>query len=86
MKSTGFFLSRALFRGMLLALMLLLTGCIGALPIPQFSNQPTYGTRLRAKDTAFIRVGTTSAFAVFDTLSTKCVCDPRHRAVAFTSN
>jgi len=69
---------------MLLVLPFLLTGCIGVLPLPQFSNQPIHGTRLRARDTAFIRAGTTSASELFSALGTDCVCDPRHRAVAFT--
>ena len=68
----------------LLALAFLLTGCIGVLPFPQLSNQPAHGTKLRAKDTAFIRVGTTSASELFATLGTDCVCDPRQRAVAFS--
>jgi hypothetical protein len=67
-----------------LASALILSGCIGALPFPRLSNQPTYGTKLRAKDTAFIRVGTTSASELFGTLGTDCVCDPRQRAVAFS--
>jgi len=68
----------------LLTLAFLLTGCIGALPFPRLSNQPTHGTKLRAKDTSFIRVGTTSASELFGTLGTDCVCDPRQRAVAFS--
>jgi len=73
-----------LFQVMLPALAFLLTGCIGVLPLPQLSNQPTHGTKLRAKDTAFIRVGTTSASELFGTLGTDCLCDPRQRAVAFS--
>jgi hypothetical protein len=84
MKATRSFPPRALVRGMLPALIFLVTGCVGVLPFPQFSNQPTHGTRLRARDTTFIRVGTTSASEVFGTLGTNCVCDPRHRTVAFT--
>jgi hypothetical protein len=68
----------------LLTLTFLLTGCIGVLPFPQFSNQPMHGTKLRAKDTAFIHVGTTSASELFSTLGTDCVCDPRQRAVALS--
>jgi hypothetical protein len=68
----------------LVTLTFLLTGCIGALPLPRVSSQPTHGTQLRAKDIAFIRVGTTSASELFGTLGTDCVCDPRHRAVAFS--
>jgi hypothetical protein len=71
------------FKVTLLALTFLLTGCIGVLPFPQFSNQPTHGTKLGAQDTAFIRSGTTSASELFGTLGTNCVCDPRQRAVAF---
>ena len=84
MKSIGFLLPRAWLRGMFLALTLPLTGCVGALPFPRFSNQPICGNKLRDKDTAFIRAGTTSASELFGTLGTNCVCDPRHRAVAFT--
>ena len=73
-----------LFQVMLPALAFLLTGCIGVLPLPQLSNQPTHGTKLHAKDTAFIRVGTTPASELFGTLGTDCLCDPRQRAVAFS--
>jgi hypothetical protein len=67
-----------------LLLILLLTGCIGMLPIPKFSNQHTHGTIVRAQDTAFIRVGTTSAAELFHNLGTNCISDPRQRAVAFS--
>ena len=73
-----------LFQVVLLALAFLLTGCIGVMPFPQLSNQPTHGTKLGARDTAFIRVGTTSASELFGALGTNCVCDPRQRAVAFS--
>lgn len=84
MNTTRSFLPGALFQVILLALASLLTGCIGVLPIPQFSNQPTRGTVLRTQDTSFIRVGTTSAAELFGALGTDCVCDPRQRAVAFS--
>jgi hypothetical protein len=74
----------ALLPALLFALSFLLTGCVGLMPFPQFSNKPTHGTKLRAKDTAFIRVGTTSASELFGTLGTDCLCDPRQRAVAFS--
>ena len=67
----------------LLALTLLLTGCV-VVPVPEFSNQPMHGTKLRAEDIAFIRVGATSASELFGTLGTNCLCDPRQRAVAFS--
>ncbi len=82
--STRPLLQLALFQVMLLALTCLLTGCVGVLPFPQFSNQPMHGTKLRAKDTAFVRLGTTSASELFGTLGTNCLCDPRKRAVAFS--
>jgi hypothetical protein len=75
---------RVWFQVTLFALTFVLTGCIGILPIPQFSNRPTQGTRLQVKDTDFIRAGTTSAAELFGNLGTNCVCDPRQRAVAFT--
>ncbi len=84
MNSIQCFPRRALLQATLPALAFLWTGCVGVLPIPQFSNQPMRGTRLRAQDTAFIRAGATSAAELFGTLGTGCVCDPRHRAVAFT--
>lgn len=59
-------------------------GCIGVLPIPEFSNQPIHGTKLRAQDTAFIQPGNTTAAQVFARLGTNCLCDPRQRAVAFS--
>lgn len=65
-----------------LCLALFLTGCVGLLPVPE--NHPTYGTRLRSGDTAFIRAGTTSATDLFRTLGTNCVCDARQRAVAYS--
>ena len=68
---------------MLLTLTFLMTGCIGLLPFPRFSNQPTHGTQLRAQDTAFIRAGTTSASELFGLLGTNCLCDARQRAVAY---
>jgi hypothetical protein len=78
------FLRRALFQAILFGLAFLLTGCIGALPIPQFSNRPINGTKLRGPDTAFIRPGTTSASEVFSKLGTDCLYDSRQRAVAFS--
>lgn len=84
MKATRSIPPRALLQRTLPVLILLVTGCVGVLPFPQFSNQPTHGTRLRARDTVFIGAGTTSAAEVFGTLGTNCVCDPRHRAVAFS--
>ena len=75
---------RALFQVMLLTLAIFLTGCVGVLPFPEFSNRPIIGTKLRGRDTAFIRPGTTSASAVFGELGTDCLCDPRQRAVAFS--
>jgi hypothetical protein len=69
---------------MLLAPAFVLTGCVGVLPIPDFSNRPLNGTRLRSQDTAFIRPGTTSASEVFGTLGTDCLWDPRQRVVAFS--
>ena len=84
MKSLQSFARRALFQAILLALPVLLTGCVGVLPIPEFSNRPINGTVLRARDTAFIRPGTTTASEVFGTLGTDCLCDPRQRAVAFS--
>ncbi|HZR18005.1 MAG TPA: hypothetical protein VFE51_11975 [Verrucomicrobiae bacterium] len=65
-------------------LLTFLTGCVGVLPLPEFSNHPTYGTILRARDIAFIAVGTTSASEVFGALGTNCLCTPRWRAVAFS--
>ena len=67
-----------------MALSFFLTGCVGVLPIPDFSNQPTHGVRLRSQDTAFIRPGITSASELFGILGTNCVCDPRQRAVAYS--
>jgi len=68
----------------LLSLILLMTGCIGVLPIPDFSKRPTHGTQLRNQDTAFVRAGTTTAAELFGTLGTNCLCDPRQRAVAYS--
>ena len=73
-----------LFQVMLPVLAFRSTGCVGVLPSPQLSGQPTRGTRLRAQDTAFIRAGATSASEIFGTLGTDCLCDPRQRAVAFS--
>jgi hypothetical protein len=67
-----------------MALPLFLAGCIGVLPMPQCCNQPVNGTKLQARETAFIRVGTTSAAQLFGTLGTNCICDLRQRAVAYT--
>jgi hypothetical protein len=83
MKSPQSFLPRAPLQVTLLALPLLLTGCVAAIPIQEFSNQPTHGTKLRAQDIAFIRVGATSAAELFGALGTNCLCDARQRAVAF---
>jgi hypothetical protein len=84
MRTTRFVLAHALFQALLLALSLLLTGCVGVLPIPNCSNQPTHGAKLRTQDTAFIRAGTTTAAELFGNLGTNCVCDPRQRAVAYS--
>jgi hypothetical protein len=81
MKTTRSAVPSALFQVMLLALTFLLSGCVGVLPLSD--NQRTHGTKLRGQDTAFIRVGTTSASELFRILGTNCVCDPRQRAVAF---
>lgn len=83
MKKRRSFFPCASFQAALLALPFLLPGCVGVLPFPELSSQPTHGTKLLAKDTAFIRVGTTSAAEVFGRLGTDCRCDPRERAVAF---
>lgn len=67
-----------------LVALLLLNGCVGVLPFPEFSNQPTKGTKLGTPDTAFIQVGSTPAAEVFAKLGTNCLCTPRWRAVAFS--
>jgi hypothetical protein len=84
MKPLPSFLRHPLLQAMLLAPAFVLTGCVGVLPIPDFSNRPINGTRLRGRDAAFIRPGTTSASEVFAALGTDCLWDPRQRAVAFS--
>ena len=83
MKSPRSFVRYAMFPVAFLALAALLTGCVAAIPLPELSNQPSYGTKLRAQDIAFIRVGATSASEIFGALGTNCLCDPRQRAVVF---
>jgi len=63
---------------------LFLTGCVGVIAIPECSNKPIAGVKLKSKDTEFIQKGLTSATEVINILGTNYVCNFRERALAYS--
>ena len=68
----------------LLVSVLFLTGCVGVIPIPFYSNNPPGGVKLKSKNVAFIQVNKTTTTDVFNTIGTNYLCDPYQRAVAYS--
>jgi hypothetical protein len=76
------FLPRVLLQ-VIPVLLTLATGCVGVFPLSEFSNHPTYGTKLRAQDIAFIGVGKTSATEVFALFALeKCLAAGYRRSIS----
>lgn len=63
---------------------LFLTGCVGVVAIPECSNTPINGIKLKSKDTAFIREGVTTSTEVFNRLGNDYSLGLYQRAVAYT--
>ena len=63
---------------------ILLTGCVGVLPIPSFSTRPECGERITTARAAFVQPGKTTRDDVVFILGTNFVSLPRHRAMAYT--
>ncbi len=74
----------ATFGMALLAILPLLTGCIGVMPVPVVSTKPVYGIRLTHSEVAFIKPGQTSRDEVTAKLGTKFTSLPMNRAIAYS--
>lgn len=63
---------------------LFLTGCVGVVPIPRFSNKPVAGIPIKPQQTEFIVAGETTRAEVVDRLGAHFRESPRVPALAYS--
>lgn len=63
---------------------LFLTGCVGVIPVPRFSNKPVASSAIDPSQTDFIIVGETTRVEVVDRLGSEFRDSPRLPALAYS--
>jgi len=66
------------------AVMTLMSGCVGVLPLPITSGEPEHGCKLDRAQVAFIHPGRTTRAQVIERLGPDYTALPRNRALAYT--
>jgi hypothetical protein len=69
---------------MLLAAMGLVTGCVGLIPVPSFSNHPEVGRVIQAREAAFIVPGQTTRAQVVERLGADFRASRRMPVMAYS--
>jgi len=82
--ATRFTAGTAVRLASLAAVLTLMSGCAGVLPLPITSNKPEYGRKIDRAQVAFIHPGRTTRAQVVERLGCDYTALPMNRALAYT--